>query len=77
LAAGKVNRIVTRSIDAQAAKGEAWIERKSRLRGGPCLIQMAEKRQGGSVLEMSQGMISVNLEAPATPSERFDVRTEA
>jgi hypothetical protein len=53
LAAGKVNRIVTRSIDAQTAKGEAWIERKSRLRGGPCLIQMAEKRQGGSVLEMS------------------------
>jgi hypothetical protein len=53
LALGNVDRVVTRSIDAQAAKGEVWIERKSHLRGGPCFIQMAEKRQSGSMLEMS------------------------
>src|ERR1700751_3421051 len=55
LAACKINRIVARSIDTQTAKIKARIERKSGLRGGPCFIQMAEKRQGGSMLEMSQG----------------------
>ena len=46
LASGKEDRIVTRYVHADAANGEARIERKSRLCSGSRLTQRAEQAQG-------------------------------
>src|SRR5439155_20942709 len=61
---------------AKAANGEARIERKSCLHGGPCLVLLAELRQSSGKTEMRDGIISVGFETPAQPSDRFGVGVE-
>src|ERR1700757_3155612 len=61
VAPGKEGRIVAACIRAitKATNGEAWIERKSRLRRGPRLVQLPEPHQRSREKEMRCGIISV------------------
>ena len=60
---------------AEAADGEAWIERKSCLGSSARLIQRAKQRQCSGKAKMREG-IAVGLDAPAEPHDRFSIRTE-
>src|ERR1700690_764827 len=76
LAAGEVNRVVTRYGSPIAAHRETRIERKSRLRSGPRPPLRSEQRQGRGEMEMAEGIIVVVFEAPAQPSDRFSISTQ-
>src|SRR5229473_1961750 len=76
LAASEESRIVAWQEGAEAAEGEVWIERKSGLRGGPRLVQRAEQRQGSGEKEMRHGIISIGLDGPLQPGDRFRIGAE-
>src|SRR5262245_31963108 len=78
LAPSREGRIAVACIggNTKAANGEVRIERKSRLRGDPRLIQSPEQRQRGGKIEMREGKIAVGLDASAQPSDRFRVGTK-
>ena len=61
-AVGADRRIVGARSTPEAADGEGRIERQSGLNRGPCLVQPAELRQGGSKMEMRERMIAVGLD---------------
>ena len=77
LAAGEVNRVVTRSASAIAAHRKSRVECKSRLRGGPRLALRSEKRLGRGESEMADGIVVVAFETPAQPSDRFRIGAQA
>ena len=65
LAAGEVNRVVTRYGSPIAAHRETRIERKSHLHSGPRLALRSEQRLGSGEVEMAEGIIVVAFEAGA------------
>src|SRR5437762_7523510 len=67
LAFGEKSRIVARCASAVASYGEVWVDRKSRLGGGPRLTHLSQQREGSGEPEMHKGGISVGLDALAEP----------
>jgi len=74
----KEGRIVAPCISGitKAANGEAWMERKSRLHGGPRFVQLPEPRQHSRESEMRKGKIPVRVETSAHPEDCFGIDTE-